>query len=483
MKSEIPNIDYEMYIKIVSRPGSPLKMCKIHNGFYKYMKLYVPDSPHSKVIIISQKIGHEDVYVFKPELGVFGKKIGQQIAQNPNWGKDFIKRTYEDCEALKSISKDFSENDLKPYSNEDLSVTFLKYMDMFEKWSPSTYVAILLDRALEGRITQMLQEHMEPFDVEVLRRLLISEKILPIVKMREDILHSAIQVKEGGDIKEYVKDLLKSYAWIPVQDYFQSPYSNDFFMKEIEEAVKYDPTMVLRNLREKREAGLERLRVTEESLNLNDEEKRILSFMRELLYLRTFRTDAMRIAIYNAIPFVEEVGKRFGLNNEEVSCLLPSELTKLLDGKEINVKEIKNRKNGFLYVYIDGKPHISINNNDIKDAKQILERVETNEIKGTSVYPGKVKGIAKVVLSVEDLEKIKKGDILVAKVTSPDYTIVFSKVKAIITDEGGLTSHAAIVSRELRIPCIVGTKMATKILKDGMTIEMDAEKGTVQILV
>jgi pyruvate,water dikinase len=66
--------------------------------------------------------------------------------------------------------------------------------------------------------------------------------------------------------------------------------------------------------------------------------------------------------------------------------------------------------------------------------------------------------------------------------TSPDYVPAMKRAKAIITDEGGLLSHAAIMSREFGKPCIIGTKIATKILKDGMMVEVDADKGIVRII-
>ena len=77
---------------------------------------------------------------------------------------------------------------------------------------------------------------------------------------------------------------------------------------------------------------------------------------------------------------------------------------------------------------------------------------------------------------------MKKGDILVAVTTHPDYVPAMQKAAAIVTEEGGILSHAAIVSREIRIPCIVGTKQVTKVLKDGDLIEVDANKGIVRKL-
>ena len=77
---------------------------------------------------------------------------------------------------------------------------------------------------------------------------------------------------------------------------------------------------------------------------------------------------------------------------------------------------------------------------------------------------------------------MKKGEILVASMTSPDYITAIKKAAAIITDEGGMTCHAAIVSRELRIPCIVGTKIATKVLKNGDIVNINTNQGIISLV-
>jgi len=105
-------------------------------------------------------------------------------------------------------------------------------------------------------------------------------------------------------------------------------------------------------------------------------------------------------------------------------------------------------------------------------------------IKGKAAYKTTepVRGKLKIVENKEKLSKIKKGDIIVAPMTTPEYAPVFKKIKAIITDEGGITSHAAIAAREFKIPCIIGTKIATKVLKDGYFIELDTNKALIKIL-
>ena len=112
--------------------------------------------------------------------------------------------------------------------------------------------------------------------------------------------------------------------------------------------------------------------------------------------------------------------------------------------------------------------------------KQEKVHIQGNVIlTGQGASPGIGAGIVKVVYSMEDLSKIKKGDILVTKMTNPDMVVSMQKASAIVTDEGGLTSHAAIVSREMGIPAVVGTNEATRVLKDGMHITVDGKAGKV----
>lgn len=108
--------------------------------------------------------------------------------------------------------------------------------------------------------------------------------------------------------------------------------------------------------------------------------------------------------------------------------------------------------------------------------------LEPRILRGQTAYPGKVRGRAKIIFYKKDLAKLKKGDILVSPMTEVDFVPYFKKVAAIITDEGGLTSHAAIISREMKKPCIIGTKTATKVFHDGDLVEVDAYKGVVKFL-
>ncbi|WP_276906389.1 phosphoenolpyruvate synthase [Peptoniphilus duerdenii] len=99
--------------------------------------------------------------------------------------------------------------------------------------------------------------------------------------------------------------------------------------------------------------------------------------------------------------------------------------------------------------------------------------------KGLPASPGIGRGIVKNIKNLTEISQVEEGDILVTEMTNPDMVPAMKKARAVVTDEGGRTCHAAIVSRELQIPCIVGAKNATQVLKDGLEVTVDATRGIV----
>jgi phosphohistidine swiveling domain-containing protein len=114
----------------------------------------------------------------------------------------------------------------------------------------------------------------------------------------------------------------------------------------------------------------------------------------------------------------------------------------------------------------------------------LYENIEgVKEVKGVVASKGIVNGRVKVILDPKnEAEKFEKGDILVTSMTRPEFLPLMSLAGAFVTDEGGISSHAAIVARELKKPCIIGTKNGTRVLKDGDMVEVDANNGIVKIL-
>jgi len=104
-----------------------------------------------------------------------------------------------------------------------------------------------------------------------------------------------------------------------------------------------------------------------------------------------------------------------------------------------------------------------------------------SELKGFAGSPGIVEGKARVCHSAKEIRELQEGEILVSPTTSPSWAPAFAKIKACVTDVGGIMSHAAIVCREYGMPAVVGTGHATKIIKTGMQLRIDGTTGVVTI--
>jgi pyruvate,water dikinase len=107
---------------------------------------------------------------------------------------------------------------------------------------------------------------------------------------------------------------------------------------------------------------------------------------------------------------------------------------------------------------------------------------ETGVLKGMAASPGLVEGLARVVMHADDLSEVRAGEILVAPITAPSWGPIFGKIKATVTDIGGMMSHAAIVCREYGLPAVTGTGSASTTIRTGQMLRVDGTKGTVEIL-
>ncbi len=157
---------------------------------------------------------------------------------------------------------------------------------------------------------------------------------------------------------------------------------------------------------------------------------------------------------------------REGLANEELE-----DIRARLDGFVL--------LNGELYLKRDVDRVLTEKNLGLAEEK-IAEDV--SEIRGQSASNGQVRGKVRLILFKSQVGELEEGEVLVTEMTNPDFVQAMKKAAAIITDEGGIMCHAAIVARELGKPCIIGTKFATKILKDGDLVEVDAGNGIVTLI-
>lgn len=162
----------------------------------------------------------------------------------------------------------------------------------------------------------------------------------------------------------------------------------------------------------------------------------------------------------------------------------PNEIRSISSKSEQVISRVRERSEGCFMLNEKIYPMKDLENK-LQEFGLYLEKVlieNSEEIKGNPAYKGKVYGKVRKISSFKDMKNIKQGEVLVTEMTNPDYLPIMKIASAVVTDEGGATCHAAIACRELKIPCIVGTKNSTQILQDGMEVEVDADNGIIKII-
>ncbi|KKT56167.1 MAG: Phosphoenolpyruvate synthase/pyruvate phosphate dikinase [Parcubacteria group bacterium GW2011_GWC2_44_22] len=217
-------------------------------------------------------------------------------------------------------------------------------------------------------------------------------------------------------------------------------------------------------------------------LRLDAEFIKIIKILEQIAVFHDERKQMILMPVYYLREWQKEAALRLGISRDEFVWLTPPEQIKAIKTGVVDLPEIRKRALKCLF-YCNRDEELILTGTDADHFLQkAVIKEQINQIKGIIASTGVVKGKVKIVKTSVDLVKVKLGDILVTGMTTPDYVPAMRRASAIITDEGGITSHAAIVSRELRIPCIIGTKVATQLLSDGQWIKVDADLGVVHLL-
>ncbi len=227
--------------------------------------------------------------------------------------------------------------------------------------------------------------------------------------------------------------------------------------------------------------------VTGQTSNIPQELKWHMQLASLAAFARTHMAETSGFIQYTIRPVLLKVNEKLSLANDDYLWLTATELITALETPEGFTKpDISLRKEMFGILPTEHSSEMVIVGSAVERA--IRELLPKKEISATSAFPlfgriasaGKVIGIARIVIKPEDITKVLPGDILVAPETSPDFIVGLKRAGGVITNQGGITSHAAIVSRELGVPCLVGVQNATSLIKDGVLIELDAIHGLVR---
>lgn len=209
---------------------------------------------------------------------------------------------------------------------------------------------------------------------------------------------------------------------------------------------------------------------------------RVADAIHEYIWLRTERIDVYKWSLHASKPFYRRVEELMGWRRGSAVHVTKNEMLNALQGKAtISNDEIERRLKTEYVVRMtidDAQVYCSPEEKQHIIAQTIGENSYTQqEVSGQIARRGQVEGTARVLLHTGDVYQFQQGEILISNMTHPDYMPAIRKAAGIITDEGGIVCHAAVISRELGIPCVIGTGDATKIFKTGDRVMVDANSG------
>ncbi|MBU0457010.1 MAG: PEP/pyruvate-binding domain-containing protein [Nanoarchaeota archaeon] len=292
------------------------------------------------------------------------------------------------------------------------------------------------------------------------------------------------------DIASYnrLKEHAKKHGW--VYYVYSGPAFGEIqfaeFLKEILNK-NTNPTKERNRRMNERKKLIEKRNEYLKLLMPSKKDKTLIELISTYVLSKPRRKDYQSRSYYHLEKFYKEVSRRLDIPLDLIRSATQEQIYQGLSTGNIFEKNLKSQyehhicyfDNGKVITLAEEQAQNFINNHVTKEK---LEIDDSEIIMGNTAFHGKATGIVKVINDRTTMEKMEDGNILVSVATTPNIVPAMKKASAIVTDEGGLTCHAAIVSRELEVPCVVGTKFASKILQDGDMVEVDANQGIVRIL-
>jgi phosphohistidine swiveling domain-containing protein len=479
------SVKYGKLKPTVTRKYVPLMSDFFMNSYAdvkNYQKLFFVDY-YTRCGYLSGKFYYGD------EAAEFGDVIFVEEDKKSGFIKKIFSTIYAYGEKLLVFSEELQEIDYSDKSMKKLLEQFKQFSERYRTFVISL-MGFNIQFPIENRLKNIIKNRKNPN--EDLNILSFPRKDNFAVLEQANLLKIGILVKQHNikkfedlsiEILEKIQEHITEFGWINARGGQAEPWSE----KEIFERIMHTEGDFSQKLvefenhkfefQEKTERLLKELNADEEIINLVD-------IAKELVYFRTYRTDYMNKTFSNIKPLLEAIAKKRNLTYREIIYLRIKEIE---ENKEVEKDEIERRIIDYALITIEpNKLLFASDHEKIKRLKEDYceEPVVTSEVAGRSAFVGhgKVRGTVKIIIDKSDLGKINKGDIMVSPMTTPDFVVAMEKAAAFVTDEGGITCHAAIVAREMKKPCIIGTETATQSLKDGDLVEVDAKKGIVKII-
>ena len=203
----------------------------------------------------------------------------------------------------------------------------------------------------------------------------------------------------------------------------------------------------------------------------------------ELTFWKTERLDVMSLADSRVSDLYRSAALALSISAEQLFAMTREEIDSSLLARSPVVDEdtLESRLSGYCLLLNEGQIGFFQPTRKPADAKAQPAETPEGEIRGTAASSGVVSGPVRRIMDLSEAELLQPGEILVTTMTRPEMGVALDRAAAFVTDEGGRMAHAAIIAREMRKPCVIGTENATQLLQDGMIVTVDGDHGVVTV--
>ncbi|MFH0971611.1 MAG: PEP-utilizing enzyme [Candidatus Micrarchaeota archaeon] len=470
-----------MWSKINTRRLAPQMAIAWNSGFGKPFKKEYGISIGSTLQYFDGK--STDYFVDSKEHSKFNKRL-EELIQDENFTRTAYGEAKRYLESVLAWSEGKFNADLAKKSDKQLANLYRKFStDLMPEFYARMWMVYRISNPLAQKAEEKLVESTgdEKLAAQMLAIFGSPQKMNNVMEERIEALKIALKALSIGNksIDALVGRHSRKYAYLPMYGFDHQPFSEAHFRSEIEKIQnpKGELDEIGKSLKKRMRARTRYLKF----LNNDEGAKRLVSFLSNIVYLRDYRDMIREKVNLAARNLYLEIGKRADLGLEEVNLLTNGEIVGFMEGKgEVNRREIESRKSAWLIIQKGRSAEIYSGHKAREMSKKELgedEELESFELRGKTGSAGFAKGKVRVINSNKGLSTVKPGEIMVTSMTRQDFVPYLRKCAALVTDEGGITSHAAIICREIGIPCVVGTEFATKTFKTGDMAEVDANKG------
>ncbi len=419
----------------------------------------------------------------RSELGLLRIKLWEKLRQQPDFVLKHLNNAYQQYKKDQKYLKKIEKTHYSTLDNNAIAKLYQEYVKtIVENYGPFIYVPLCIEPLMEEETKNILKKYFANTWNDYFNHIMTPVKLGVQLEERKSLVKIAIKQKLNQNIDQDIKEHVKAFSFLKEKGMFMNFYDEDYYQKRLQQIE--NPEQELKKLEEEEQKRKQVLEQIVKKIIPQDQD--IIRTVNESIYFRSWRVEHIEQTSYYVQNMFKEIAKRLELQDKrEVVWLLPDEITRFLTTKQKASKTmIEQRKHAFVYLTQEDSEDIVLQGKEAIDffKKINIHKHKGNDIKGTPAYLGKVTGTVIVIHNKEDYKNIKNGEILVIHATSPDIVPYLTNIKAIITEEGGILSHAAVISREMKIPAINGTGNCTKILKTGEVVEVDAHKGIVRKL-